>query len=107
MGLAYSFRGVVHYHRGRKHGRVQGDLVLKVLIILHLDLKAARGGLESHTGPGLSTEVSKANPHSCKPSLTRPHLLIVPLPVGQAFKHVNLWGPFPLKPPQKAIINYM
>jgi hypothetical protein len=27
-GLAYSFRGFVHYHQGRKHGSTQADMVL-------------------------------------------------------------------------------
>jgi hypothetical protein len=30
LGLAYSFRGSVHYHRGMKHGTVQADTVLGV-----------------------------------------------------------------------------
>ena len=42
LGLAYSFRGLVHYHHGRKHGSVQADMVLeKELRVLHLDLQAA------------------------------------------------------------------
>ena len=41
LGLAYSFRGSVHYHHGRKHGNVQADMVLEELRVLHLDLKAA------------------------------------------------------------------
>ena len=41
--LAYSFRGSVYYHHGRKHGSMQADMVLeKELRVLHLDLKAAR-----------------------------------------------------------------
>ena len=43
MELAYSFRGSVHGHQGRKHGSVQADMVLEELRVLHLDLKAARG----------------------------------------------------------------
>jgi hypothetical protein len=31
MGLAYSFRGSVHYHHGWKHGSMQADLVLEEL----------------------------------------------------------------------------
>jgi len=43
LGLAYSFRGSVHHHHGRKHGSVQGDMVLeKELRVLHLGLQAAR-----------------------------------------------------------------
>jgi hypothetical protein len=40
LGLAYSFRGLVRYHHGGKHGSIQADLVLeKELRVLHLDLK--------------------------------------------------------------------
>jgi hypothetical protein len=38
LGLAYSFKGSVHYHHGGKHGRVQADMVLEKLRVLHLDL---------------------------------------------------------------------
>jgi hypothetical protein len=36
-----SFRGLVHYHHGGKHGRVQADVVLEEPRVLRLDLKAA------------------------------------------------------------------
>jgi hypothetical protein len=39
LGLAYSFRGLVHYHHERKHGRIQADMVR----VLHHDLRAAGG----------------------------------------------------------------
>jgi hypothetical protein len=42
MGLAYSFRGSVHYHHGGKHGSVLADMVLEKLRVLNLDPKAAR-----------------------------------------------------------------
>jgi hypothetical protein len=29
MGLAYSFRGLVCYHRGGEHGGTQADMVLE------------------------------------------------------------------------------
>ena len=36
LGLAYSSRGLVHYHHGGKHGSVQADMVLeKELRILY------------------------------------------------------------------------
>jgi hypothetical protein len=38
LGLAYSFRGVAHYHHGRKHSSTQVDMVLEELRVLHLDL---------------------------------------------------------------------
>ena len=44
LGLAYSFRGLVRYHHGGKHGSIQADLVLeKELRVLHLAAKAAAG----------------------------------------------------------------
>ena len=43
LGLAYSFRGLVHYHHGGKRGRIQADMVLEnKLRVLHLDPQAAR-----------------------------------------------------------------
>lgn len=29
LGLAYSFRGSVHYHHGMQHGDMQTDMVLE------------------------------------------------------------------------------
>jgi hypothetical protein len=44
LGMAYSFRGLVRYHHGRKHGSIQADLVWeKEPRVLHPDLKAAEG----------------------------------------------------------------
>ena len=47
LGLAYSFRGLVHYQHGRKHGNMQADMVLEELKVLHCDLKATRRRLTS------------------------------------------------------------
>ena len=45
LGLAYSFRGLVHYHHSGKHGRVQANVILeKELRVLHLDRKDSRRG---------------------------------------------------------------
>jgi hypothetical protein len=42
-GLAYTFRGSVHYHHGGKYGSVQADMVLeRGLRVLHPDLKSSR-----------------------------------------------------------------
>ena len=42
LWLAYSFRGLVHYHHGGKHGSVQADMMLeKELRVLYLDPQAA------------------------------------------------------------------
>jgi hypothetical protein len=51
LGLAYSFRGSVHCHPGRKHGSLQADIVPeKELRVLDLDLKAVRRRLSSALG---------------------------------------------------------
>jgi hypothetical protein len=42
LGLAYRFKGSVHYHHRRKHGSMQADMVLEEPRVLHLDLTAAR-----------------------------------------------------------------
>jgi hypothetical protein len=47
--MAYSFRSLVHYHHGRKHGSIQAEMVLeKGLTVLHIDLKAAEGDCVPH-----------------------------------------------------------
>jgi hypothetical protein len=40
LGLAYSFRGSVHHHHGRKHGSAKADIVLESQRVLHLDPRA-------------------------------------------------------------------
>ena len=53
-GACTQFRGLLHYHRGGKHGGTQVDMVLeREARVLHLDPQAAtgRGG---DTGPRLS-----------------------------------------------------
>jgi hypothetical protein len=43
-GAGLWFRGLVHYHHGRKHGSVQAGTVLeKKLRVLHLHQQAAEG----------------------------------------------------------------
>ena len=52
MGLAYRFRGLIHYCHGKKLGGIQEDMVLeKELKVLYLDEQAA--GRESDTESGL------------------------------------------------------
>jgi hypothetical protein len=41
----------------------------------------------------------KALPNSTTLPATWPHLLVVPIPLGQAFKYINLCGPNLFKPP--------
>jgi hypothetical protein len=50
LGLAFHFRGLVHYHYGGKYGSIQADLMLEQAIILHLGPKAARKKLSSALG---------------------------------------------------------
>jgi hypothetical protein len=43
LELAYSFRGLVYYHHGKKHGGVRAEMVLEELRVQHLDPQAAKG----------------------------------------------------------------
>jgi hypothetical protein len=71
LGLAYRFRGSVHYHHGRKHGSIQADMVLeKELRVLHLVLKANRRKTVSRIG---RRRISKPYPQSDTHTPTRPH----------------------------------
>jgi hypothetical protein len=83
LGLAYSFKGSVHYHNSRKHGSIQADMMLEKLRVLYLDLKASRKRLDS-TGSqeALSQHWEetehrdiKAHSHSGTSPPTRPHLV--------------------------------
>ena len=83
MGLAYRFRGSVHYHQGRKHGSVQAHMVLEELRVLHLVPKAARRRLISRK---LEGGFLKAHPNNDTLPSRKPHLLIVSLPEPCLFK---------------------
>jgi hypothetical protein len=52
IGTGLKFRGLVHCHRGRKHGSTQADMVMKKLRVLYSNPWAV--GRKSDTGPGLS-----------------------------------------------------
>jgi hypothetical protein len=56
LGLAYSFRGLVHYYHGRNHGSMQVDMMVeKKLRVLYLDPTSATKGLPlSHDTPLLT-----------------------------------------------------
>jgi hypothetical protein len=73
-------------------------MVLEGPKVLHLDPKAAEGDRVPQ-----SVELEHRSPQSLSHSgalpPTRPHLLIVPLPMDQAFKHVSLWWPYLFKSP--------
>jgi hypothetical protein len=77
-------------HHGGKHSSVHADMVLEMeLRVLHLDPKAVRRRL-SHIGKSLSLGDLKTHPYRDTRSPTRPHLLIVSLSMGQAFKRMSL-----------------
>ena len=49
IGTTYSFRGLVHYCHGEKHGGMQAEMVLeKELSILHFDLQVAEEDCVPH-----------------------------------------------------------
>ena len=83
MGLAYRFRGLVHYHHGVKHGILQADIVLeKELGVLGSDWQAVGRELV----PLVTHHLQQPTP-----TLVRLQFLIVPLPM-------DLQGPFLFKP---------
>ena len=95
MGLAYSFRDSVQYHHGGKLGSMQADLVLEEPRVLHVDPKAARRRLCITVARCEHIyDISKPWFYSNTLPLTRPHLLIVPLPMGQTYSnhHTPLWA---------------
>ena len=71
-------------------------MVLEELRVV--DLKAARG-LSFHTGRIRSIDIIKDHQNCKTLPPSRLHLPIVPLPVGQAFKHMRLRWPNLFKPP--------
>jgi hypothetical protein len=72
LGLAYSFRGLVYYCHGEKHGSIQAD-VLEELRVLHLDLKVSRR-LSSTLDGASALGALKAHLHSDSLPPTRLHL---------------------------------
>ena len=96
MGLAYSFRDLVHCHHGGKHGSRQTDTVLESLdfyIVIHKQQQERM----YHTRIRLNIGEHQTFPHSDTLPPTRPYFLMVPLAMGQASKH-SLWGPFLFRP---------
>ena len=98
---AYSFSDSV-YHHGRKLGSLQGDIVLGELRVLLLDLKAGRRLIPPWAE--LKHRRPQTYPHSDTFS-TQATPPIVPFPVSQAFKHMNLWEPNLFKPSQSILIG--
>jgi hypothetical protein len=63
LELAYRFRGSVHYHHSRKHGRIQIGMVLaKELRVLHLYPKATGRRLALSSWVELMHRTSKPMP---------------------------------------------
>jgi hypothetical protein len=102
LRLAYSFRGLVLYHHGRKYGIMKADMVLEELRVLHLELKAARRRLSSTSSQEeiLVPPLGEVAYETLKPTPTVTKFLrqgqtytnkATP-PVGQTFKHMSLWG---------------
>ena len=88
IGVAYIFRGLVHYHVG--HGDVQADMVLeKQLEVLHLDSQATGSGLRYWVW--LDHIWDKAWFHSDILPPTRVHLLLVRLPLWAIFFLSTTW----------------
>jgi hypothetical protein len=77
----------------QEHGSVQVGMAQEELRVLHLDLKAARRRLSVFQAAG--RRVSKPTPTATYflqlGHITLYHYCSI-LPVGQAFKHMTLWG---------------
>jgi hypothetical protein len=95
LGLAYRFRGSIHYHHDEKHGSIQADMVLeKEFRLLHLDLTAARRLLPRQLGQRFSNPTHTVT-HFLQQGHTyfnKPHLLIVPLSWPSILKPLGLQG---------------
>jgi hypothetical protein len=77
LGLAYSFRDLVHYHHGKQHGSVQADMMVeKELRVLHLDPQSALGLAWTWDPKSYSHSDTRPQDHTYP---IRPHLLKVPL----------------------------
>lgn len=50
IGLVYSFRSLVNYNHGGKHGGIQVDMVLEKLQVLHLDVYAEGRQKDAESG---------------------------------------------------------
>ena len=77
LGLAYSFRGSVHYHHGRKHGSLAGSHGAGEGTESEGAqlLQAPRRGSESLTGQSLSIGDLKAHPLNDTLHPTKSHIL--------------------------------
>ena len=92
---------------------MQTDMVLEKPRVLHPDLKAARRNLSSHLGKSLGKGDLKAysdsdtllqQGHTYSNKATPPNSATF---CGQAFKHINLWGPNLFKPPHEVYFRLL
>jgi hypothetical protein len=86
LGLAYRFRGSVHYHHENR-GNVQANMMLEELRVLHLDPKTIRRRLSLLYWLEFELRTLKDITLSDIFPLTRTRLLIVPLFMGQAYSN--------------------
>ena len=96
LELAYSFRGLVHYHHGGKHGNTQANMGLEMEQSSPSLLESSQEETLIHSGRSLTIGALKAGLFSDILLPIRPHLLVVPLPM-------NLWGSNAFKRPQQVI----
>jgi hypothetical protein len=95
LELAYSFRCLVHHYHGRKHGIMLADMVVEERKVLYLDPKSYRERLFSRQPGGTSSILGrvrvlgnlKTNQHSNTISPIKPCLLLLSLPMSQAYSH--------------------
>ena len=96
LGLAYSFRDLVHYHQGWKHGSMQADMVLEEPRVVDIDSRVVR--IDCDIGHSLSIGDLSAYLHSDTLLPIRScHLTVTPY--GQALTHTSLCDLFLFKPP--------
>lgn len=91
FGADESFRGSVHYHHGRTHDNIKQPWccrIQKFYILIWREQKKTG----SHSGWTLSIRDLTVHPIQWHTSLIRLYLLVVPPFLGQAFRHMSLWG---------------
>lgn len=95
--LAYSYRGLLHYHDDVKYGCILADMILekglRALILIYKQQKETG----RHTEYSLNIWNLKAGPHCDTLLPIRSHLLTMPLPIVQASKNIGLSGAFVFK----------
>jgi hypothetical protein len=98
LGVAYSFRGSVHYCHDKKHGGRQADKGQeKELRVLHLDPQAAIGDYMlycaylKHKRP--QSHYGECLPHSDSISPTKPYLSNKATPLNIVLNSAAPYGP--------------